>query len=353
MDAEWSLRDYFYKITQRWYLVAAFFLVGALIGWLASQFWPPLYRAHMDLYLGINAYRGPRDRYIVNVAQDELSSLDDYKNWQMEQVGILAYQDDFLAETLDRLQAQDDFWQDYSTDYLYYNLHNSWRNAGRWHLTAEVPQREQSIQAVRTWAEVITERINSALEHSRQVVGLDISMVATADKLTELNVRLQALSQAKVDIEAALINLDDSAPDQPWGPFDRQHLLSQVSQAADWNPSWQALLETYPASDALPTEYQLWIENALAVIENELADLPDQIAELDQEYQSLAEQYAEETTQSMALSANLTLELSSGTPIEIERVNPTSNLMVIGGVLGILLYLVVALVQISGRQTEE
>lgn len=347
MMNEWSLRDYILNLLHRWYFIAACFLAGALLGWLASMLWPSMFRAHMDVYLGINAYRGPRDRYIVNVAQDELSSLDDYKNWQMEQVNILAFHDDFLMETLERLQTLDAYWDAKTVEDLYFNLKGSWRNAGRWHLSAEFSQEEQASDAVQVWAEVIDERISNAILHARQVVVLDTRMVALADQQTDLETRLQALMQAQVDLEKARLALESLDDDQPWDTFNHWHLLSQVTQAADWNPGWLALLEDYPAPSALPGEYSLWVERALSVVDNELADLPSQIEAMQAQFDSLAGQYQEEVDKSLALSSAMEIELPERIKPQTELVRPASTLMLVGGILGVLAGLFVEILRLS------
>lgn len=347
MTNEWSLRDYILNLMHRWYFVTACFFAGALLGWLASMLWPPMYRAHMDLYMGINAYRGPRDRYIVNVAQDELSSLDDYKNWQMEQVNILAFTDDFLLETLERLQALDTYWESKSVEDLYFNLKGSWRNAGRWHLSAEFSQEDQASNAVQVWAEVIDERVSKAISHARQVVVLDTRIVAIADQQTDLETRLQALTQAQIDLAWASQDLEDSDDDQPWDSFSHWHLLSQVTQASDWNPGWQALLDAYPAPNALPSEYLLWVERALSTIENELEVLPSQIETMQAQFGSLSGQYQEEIDKSLALSSAMEIELPDEVKPQTDIVRPASTLMLVGGILGVLAGLFIEIVRLS------
>jgi len=352
MNKEWSLQEYTLNLMHRWYFIAGCFLVGALLGWLASLLWPPLYRAHMDLYLGINAYRGARDRYIVNVAQDELSSLDDYKNWQMEQVNTLAFDDKFLTETLERLRSQNAYWDQKTTEDLYFNLHGSWRNAGRWHLTAEFSEAEASQEAVETWGGVIDEHLSEAISHARQVVVLDTSMVALADQLTDLQVRQQALTQVQIDLAEARRDLESGAANEPWGSYSQWHLLSQATLAADWNPGWVDLLEDYPAPEALSNEYLVWVERAISLVDADLAALPAQIATMEEQYNTMAEQYAEEVAQSMALSAAIDIELPAGIRSQVELVRPSSTLMLVGGLLGVLAYLIFGIVRISGGKRQ-
>ncbi|MBL7163397.1 MAG: hypothetical protein ISS57_12385 [Anaerolineales bacterium] len=349
MSNEWNLRDIIFTLTHRWYVIAVCFLVGALLGWGASKLLPPLYRADLDLYVGINAYRGPRDRYIVQVVQDELRKLDDYKNWQMEQLNGLALTDDFLLDTLERLRAKDAYWLDVSVEHLFYQLRGSWRNAGRWHLAAEASTPELAIQAVESWAEVIDERMNDGIIHSRELVAIDTSLVSTADELTDHLVRFQALSQVKSDLEDARPVLEDNPPDEPWGAYDHWRLISQTTRAADWDPGWGAVLDAYPAPQALPAEYLLWMARALAMVESDLEVLPERIEYLEALHETLSEQYAETAEKSLGLSAAMDIDLSEEVSPQIEDVRPSGSLMLVGGFLTVIAWLLIGLARLTYR----
>jgi hypothetical protein len=349
MTSDWSLRDIILNLTHRWYLIAAFFLVGALLGWGVSKVLPPLYRAELDVYVGINAYRGPRDRYIVQVVQNELRKLDDYKNWQMEQLNGVAKTDIFLVNTLERLQDQDAYWGDTSIEDLSFQLRGSWRNAGRWHLSAEASQPDMAIQAVETWAEVIDERINEGTEYARELVALDASLVSVADELTNSLVRYQSLSQVKLDLEEASENLEEYQADEIWESYDHWRLISQVTRAADWDPGWGALIEAYPASLALPAEYSLWVERATSMVDADLEVLPGRIEYLEEQHDSLSAAYAEVAEKSLGLSAGLELEYSEDISPQVEDVRPSGLLMLVGGILGVLIWFLFVLVRFTNN----
>ena len=103
----WDIRTEILMAGHRWYWVVASFLLGALLGWIISLFWPAPFRAVQDVYVGLNAYRATRDLYIAEVAGEQFRNLDDYKNWQMGQLNSLALSDEFLSETLIQLQGID------------------------------------------------------------------------------------------------------------------------------------------------------------------------------------------------------------------------------------------------------
>ncbi|MEA3351988.1 MAG: hypothetical protein U9Q82_15380 [Chloroflexota bacterium] len=339
MTNDWNPRNHILALTHRWYLIVLCFLAGALLGWGASQTVPPSYRAELDLYVGINAYRGPRDRYILSVAQDDFENVGDYKNWQMEQLNTLARQDVFLADTLDRLVQTDDRWGDISVKMLHDMLKGSWRNAGRWHLTAETPQRDMAVQAVESWAVVIAERVNAAIDHARQVVALDSSLAAISDELVLLEQRSQTLSQVNKNLQAIRQDLDNLDQDERLDSLTRWDMFAQASRAAGWNSGWGAALDDFPAPDALPADYALWLDRTLSIVAADLEALPAQIDSLEVQHAAAAAAYADEAEKSLALSANMSLETSAEVAPQVEVVRPSSLLMLVGGFLGVLFWL--------------
>ena len=342
MTTDWNLGDVVFKLTHRWYLIALIFLVGVISGWGVSWLMPPTYRAESDLYVGINAYRGPRDRYIVQVVQDELRTLDDYKNWQMEQLNGLSLTDEFLRDTLERLQAQDEYWQDVTVEDIFYQLRGSWRNAGRWHLAAEQPDPQLAVQAVNAWAEVIDERMNIAIDNAREMVATDAALVSTANELTNQLTRFQTLSIVRPELDDFSQKLEDNI-----GSYDHWYVISQFTRVADWDQGWSDLIEAYPAPDSASTEYLSWVERALVMVESDLEILPERIEYLEEQHENLSSQYAELAEKSLGLSAGMTLEKSDQISAQVEDVRPSGTLMLVGGILAVAAWLLVGLVRLT------
>ncbi len=88
-------------------------------------------------------------------------------------------------------------------------------------------------------------------------------------------------------------------------------------------------------------------DSAQGVVEAEAAALPAEIDALEAEYDTLAARYALEAEESLALSANLSLDLPEQVAPTLEDVRPAGTLMLVGGVLAVLLWLLVELVRAS------
>ena len=83
----------------------------------------------------------------------------------------------------------------------------------------------------------------------------------------------------------------------------------------------------------------------------ELALLPDQISTLQTQHTELALSYDQATSESRALSANLEVDQIKDEAPNTVHLRPTANLMLVGGVLGILILCLGWFVQIT-RRTE-
>jgi hypothetical protein len=96
------------SIIHRWPTLIAFTLIGCLVGWGVSLFYPPFYRATASLYVGLNPYRAFNDTTFLALANPDYTNIDDYNNWQMSQLNAAIYLDEIIQTTLDRLQERDD-----------------------------------------------------------------------------------------------------------------------------------------------------------------------------------------------------------------------------------------------------
>lgn len=339
MTKEWYLRDFILDLSQKWYLIVVCFAVGSLIGWGAGFLWPPVYRADIDLYVGINPYRSLRDRYVAEAAQDEFRNIDDYKNWQMEQLNTLAVQDIFLEDTLSRLQIQDQAWNETSVGELKTMLRGSWRNAGRWHLSAEASHPVIAQQAVTVWGQVIHERTHEAVEHARQVIALDTQLTSLAEQETELELRSIVLNRAQENLLELQAAWDQRLPDNVLPAFEYWQVMSFAAQSADRRLGWENVLESQPAADADLSDHQDWLQSVLTLIENDLSVLPDQILYLGKQHADTAKDYEREAELSLALSANMDIEMPAGETVSVEIVHPTNLLLLLGGLIGVLVWL--------------
>jgi len=339
MTKEWYLRDFILDLSQKWYLIVVCFAVGSLIGWGAGLLWPPVYRAGIDLYVGLNPYRALRDRYVAGAAQDEFRNIDDYKNWQMEQLNTLISGDAFLTDTLERLQVEDQAWKGTSVIELGTMLRAGWRNAGRLHLTAEALHPAIAQQAVTVWGQVIDERTHEAIEHARQVIAFDSTLTALAEQQTALELRSLALERAQENLLKFQGDWDHNSSDSILTSFEYWQLTAYAVHSADRSVGWENALEAQPPVDAELSSHQNWLQNVLSLIANDLSILPNQIALLKTQHTAVAAQYAREAELSLALSATLDIEMPAGEIASAEVVRPISLLMLIGGFLGMLSWL--------------
>jgi hypothetical protein len=334
----WKLRDEILSITHRWYWIAACFLIGALIGWAASYLWPSPYRATIDLYVGLNAYRSPYDTYVSAVAQQQFRLVDDYKNWQMEQLNELALTDDFLNETLRRLREHDSSWDSLTPEALRKSLKGVWRNVGKWHLVAEGKDPETLPQALEVWSDVVVEWMSESIEHSKNVVALDVHLNELSKIQVDLELRQEVLRLIYKDLlvwkdEFASLPGDLSVSSQThW------EIQALVALAADWNAGWDAALEAAPARGSLPADYLFWLDRVIPLIGQELDDLPLEIEAVEQKRVETEFLYKEETERSRALAATLEIEKPANIPQQLVLIRPTGLMILTGAFLGLLVW---------------
>ncbi len=336
---EWLLGEKILHLTHRWDIIFFLIFLGALIGWGVSFLWPSPYRATRDIYVGLNAYRFADDTYAESLSGQPFRLVDDYKNWQMEQLNDLVTTEDFFQETLDLLRENDPYWEVITPGEFRQMSMLMWRNVGEWHLIVEATNAERAEQAVLAWEETILSRINQGINHARQMVALDIEMNQLIENQQSLELRQEKLTF----IREELSSLMDDLGSRPEGSFvsSREHsnLLGLVAQAADWTPAWDRILDEAPRDGSTYGDILSWILNVEAMVGEELNILPEQISLIDQSIASLSDQYHEEAARSFGLASTLVIDGDETIATTIELVRPKGILILVGAIFGLTIWI--------------
>ena len=128
-------------------------------------------------------------------------------------------------------------------------------------------------------------------------------------------------------------------------PAERWTLVSTISFPAEFTPAWMALLQAQPAEDSPLADYRDWVNLALTAIQTELLVLQDRSLALDQSLTEAASQFAIESKESLSFSPNIEIERKED--LEVRTVRPTSSFILIGGIIGLLVWLLLELVRLS------
>jgi hypothetical protein len=277
---------------------------------------------------------------VAYVAQQQFRIVDDYKNWQMSHLNDLVLTDDFMDETLQRLREQDSAWNDVTPRELRVSLRGIWRNVGQWHLVSEGKNPGTTKQAVEAWSDVILEWVGEAIQHSKNVVALDVQLTDVSDTLVDLQVHQDRLQFIRIDLLEWQDEIDSKSDDQAISSQDHWEIISLVTRAADWNSGWDAVLEDAPAIGSAPSDYKLWLERVIPLVEQELQDLVAEIDILEHRFEDIEKLYQHETEQSRAVASTLVIESSADADPRVERVRPTGVMILVGGAMGLAVWAV-------------
>jgi hypothetical protein len=335
MVNEWNIRLETLNAAHRWYVVMLFVLVGSLIGVAISYIIPTPYRAESGLHVAYSA-------------DIHLRNPDDYKNWQMEQLNILILSPEVLQETQERLKTQNDQWDADSLVNLDQKLHVYWRNAGEWRLVAEAATPEQAKELISTWEQVILEQIKEASGHASSTLELSTSVDNLNNQLLEIRQRALELEQISQSLQDWMQSVGDTGADQPLEPRIRWFLVSQVATVARWNPEGKALIDSAPPAEAPASDYIPWLEKTLAFIDQELASLEPLEKQLAAEYDQLYAQWYQERDASRGLTVYLVVTPLGERHSQVEAVRSTGMMAFVGGLLGLLAWMLVWLARPLG-----
>jgi hypothetical protein len=346
---DWILRDEIYAAAHRWPLIVLFILAGSLLGWGVAYLLPSPYQASEEISVELNAYRAVEDRYAAGYAETEFRTLDDYKHWQMSQLDVLVRSEPYLQETLTRLQQADPAWNPVGTPELRNMLKANWRNAGRWRLIAVNQDSDRAGQAVRVWKEVILEKTKAAVESSQDLFQTELRLRALAGELHPIRERLASLPGVRAAL-AEWRSVSDQLPaDRPLGEVERWQVQALAARAAGLDEAWQELLAEYPSAEAPLSDYQEWVDRLLVAVEAESDFLAGREQSLAAEQAELLAEWESAIPAGQGLSATLLVDpVSSEAPL-VRPLRPTSQAVLVGGLLGLVAWFLLVLYQITRR----
>jgi hypothetical protein len=353
MKKDWTLREALYIALHQWPSMVAFFALGCLLGWIASFFWPSYYRGTTQIYIGLNPYRAYSDSIFLALAQPKYGNVDDYKNWQMSQLDSIIYLDHFIDSTLAALRQQDPYWNAIDAGQLRDMLVADWRSAGTWDLNAEHREPQRASQAAAAWGQVIIENVQAAVEAARETSMIDQERQEIVTERIQIEQRAQAIQSAQAALTAwnvSALGIARASPDTTLTNPDRASLYAIVAQVSDFTPAWMSVLDAFPGHDATLPAYLAWAEQVLATINAELTLLGERYASLSAQSESLETQYNQVADASLGLSANIAIEGLEQLPARLIR--PSSQFILVGGILAFLLWLVWQMMRIARKEYE-
>ena len=246
MTKYWLLKDALYQIFHQWAKMILFFTLGCLIGWGVTFIIPISYLATSHVYVALNPYRAYSDTTFQAVANPKYANVDDYKNWQMEQLENIIFLDEFINQTLHILQKQDAYWNSIDTETLRSMLDANWRSAGDWSLTASAKVPLHAEQASKTWAKVSVSNVQQAIKAAQNTVATDEELKTVAEKKVYAQTRIDELDEAQTGIAAWNEKIQQAPSDEPLEPIEHWKLLAYVTNLSTFDPAWLAILNQQP-----------------------------------------------------------------------------------------------------------
>mgnify|MGYP005839977151 CR=1 FL=1 len=346
---DWVLREELFVALHRWYLIVLFILIGGGVAVGISYIIPIEYRASVELAVDLNPYRALEDRYVAAFANFEFRNVDDYKHWQMSQLNLLVYSDEYLHAVLESLQSKDPDWRSIQINDLRKKVSAQWRNAGRWLLYVQAPSPQLAREAVSTWKDVIIKKTSEAIESSQHLYQLELELRA----LNGLKFNLQSRRELLIGIKNALTAIQSHWSGSPsWEHIalrDRWRLADLAAQAASFNPVWKEVMADLPDEDGTVKEYSDWIERVNLLIGDEIRFLEQEIQGVTVQLTEQNSRWAEMLASARGLAATLSVKSLREDSPQVRPVRSSAGLMLVGGLSGVLLWALFQTYQITRR----
>jgi hypothetical protein len=344
---EWVLWDEILAAFHRWPVIVAFGVAGMLMGLVFAYFWPSSYRASIELSVELNPYRVLDDQYIPEFTNVEFRNIDDYKHWQMLQLSIVVKSDPYLNETLIRLRALDPYWDSIEIQDLREMLDANWRNAGQWLLVADAENSPRAVEGVETWRDVILNLTNDSIAHSRELFNLELTLRSLNDELVENQLQQASLEETLGGLINALNDLNTAEGDFPLSKTGRVDLFTLANQVAEMTSGGNVVVEEFPDEGALVSDYLTWVERAFLIVEKGIESSKGAEAALNEQIFLVTSEWESGIQAAQGLSATLSLKKPQAREPDVRQVRPYSLAALIGTLVGLLIWILVFLVQIT------
>lgn len=346
MTYELSVREEILQTSHRWPVVYLFCLAGIVVGWGVSLFWPTSYRAAKEIYVGINPYRALDDRSASDYAEVKFTNPDDYKNWQMANLNAIIQMDWLLQKTLVQLRLDDTYWENVTLEELGEMLYVNWRNAGKWHLVAESDERQRAAQAVTAWHNIVIDELQAATLEAQDALIYDKQVQEISANQIDMELQISELRQFLGELNAwEKVYLQPAGKHQIDERARRELDFLTARKENGW--LWISQFEPLFPQSSEPQAYREWLGLLRNAAEIELQSISSQLNFLVEQHQQINMQYKQASQNSYGISGNMVIEEIREKSIEQYAVRPAGLIILVGGFIGLLLWIVYWLITIT------
>ncbi|MGB9669470.1 MAG: hypothetical protein ACPL0B_03690, partial [Anaerolineales bacterium] len=263
-------------------------------------------------------------------------NVDDYKNWEMEQLQAAIFSDALLGQTLKQLETMDRYWKDKTISDIRAMLHVYWRNAGVWHLVAEAPKPIYARQLVETWKKTILDNVGGALAKSNDWLRWNTELQVASRIKIELLARQSMLTQMQ-QIFSHWLNSTEAKGENALELQKRWRFYDLAARLGEQNAAGKDLLHHFPPPDSSASQYLIWMQQAMGIIEGEQALIEAQLPIIDEKINQDTQKISAFSNASWGLSAYIHLD-PLNTEIKPPHAVRTSALMAfVGSMLTLLI----------------
>lgn len=347
----WTLREKALQLLDKWYLILIAFFLSAGSAWGFMHLWPPEHKASQRVYIGIDINRVLDVSSLATYAKSEPFNIDDYKNWQLSQIESIARSQEVAIKTLSELQKKDPYWQAVTPQKFQGMGDLAWRDMGTWRLTISAPDPDLASQGVRVWTSVFISTVSHYVDQAESAFELDGKLRALSDQQIQLTSSLETINHIQGELEKLSLELDKIDDDQRVDHPTRWRLWGWAATSADFTPMWSRILDAFPEEDQPVSAHLKWIDRVQVVLATRKEAIQVSLEKNEEIEEEITNRYLKEIQDSKGLSPNLNIELNASS-VERHSMTPGGAAALVGGLIGVLGYLIVFLVTTEATEGE-
>jgi hypothetical protein len=166
------------------------------------------------------------------------------------------------------------------------------------------------------------------------------------DELVKNQLQQVALEETLGSLTNAFNELNNAEGDFPLSEPDRVDLFTLANQMAEGS---RVIVEEFPDDGAPVSDYSTWVERAILIVERDINSSKVANAALNEQISSVTSEWELGINDAQGLSATLSLKKPQNKEPEVRQVRSYSLAALIGTLVGLLLWILVFLIQITRK----
>ena len=214
-------------------------------------------------------------------------------------------------------------------------------------LVADGDNPQRASQAVSAWHDSVVAEIQMATQQAQNTFVYDTHLKALSSRQVEYESKIVDIQNFQVKLEILQGELTDWSSLTEDAQKQVEWELGQLISKSSADFTWLTQFREIPPVNPLTDRFQDWLKQVNYAAELEAQYLNYQLDAVNEQVEQASDKYQIASNKSFGLSSNLVVEQLHDKPPDLYPLRPSGLLILIGGLIGFLLWTALSLLKIT------